>query len=367
MTGPTESLALQRRDELDRLHRRVRVRRYRSLLLHWLGRWLRPPARASFAPVPRPGPGQIAITFGGHATALIRYPELAIAFDPMLGRWCGAVRRAVEPGLAPGDLDDVGLVLISHAHRDHLHLPTLARLPRAATVVVPQGAGRFLSSLGFARVIEVVPGADFELRGVTISTSPLNHGDAPLARGLCYLVRGSGPSVFLCGDGGWFSGFADVGARHEPDIALLPIGGFWPRSFRDRHMSPLDALYAFEDLRARLLIPIHHGAFTMSYERVDEPLRWLRALVADRGLDAHVRILAPGESEVFVAPRGAEVRRPALRLDSEGVGEPADGAGDGTVVERVRGDHARSVDIILDDSAPVVLGAPPVFAALPSL
>ena len=35
-------------------------------------------------------------------------------------------------------------------------------------------------------------------------------------------------------------------------------------------MSPLDALYAFEDLRARLLVPIHHGAFALSYERLDE-------------------------------------------------------------------------------------------------
>jgi hypothetical protein len=67
-------------------------------------------------------------------------------------------------------------------------------------------------------------------------------------------------------------------------------------------MSPLDALYAFEDLRARLMIPIHHGAFALSYERVDEPARWLGELVRERGLDAHVRILAPGESELFVTP-----------------------------------------------------------------
>ncbi|HUQ06857.1 MAG TPA: hypothetical protein VM261_30400, partial [Kofleriaceae bacterium] len=83
----------------------------------------------------------------------------------------------------------------------------------------------------------------------------------------------------------------------------LPIGGFLPLSFRARHMSPLDALYAFEDLRARLLIPIHHGAFSLSYEKVGEPARWLRELVRERELDAHVRVLDPGESEVFTSPR----------------------------------------------------------------
>jgi hypothetical protein len=127
--------------------------------------------------------------------------------------------------------------------------------------------------------------------------------------------------VFLCGDGAWFSGFAEIGAQHAPDIALLPIGGYAPRSFRERHMSPLDALYAFEDLHARLMIPIHHGSFALSYERLDEPARWLRELVADRGLQDHVKILEPGETEVFVAPRRETAPPPEVKID------PVDGRG----------------------------------------
>src|SRR5438094_905134 len=113
-----------------------------------------------------------------------------------------------------------------------------------------------------------------------------------LARGLSYVVRGPGPSMYLCGDSGYFSGFADVGERFAPDLALLPIGGFMPSSFRSRHMSPLDAHYAFEDLRARLLVPIHHGAFALSYERLDEPARWLVELATSRGLREHVLVMA---------------------------------------------------------------------------
>lgn len=339
-------LAIARRAELDRLHRKVRVRRYRSLLLHWLARWFRAPRRPAFAPLPRVKPGQVAVTFAGHASVVVRYPELAIAFDPMLGRWMGGVRRAVEPGVAPGDLEDVGLVLISHLHRDHLHLPTLARLPRAATLVVPQGGARLVSDLGFARVIELAVGGDLDVRGVQISTSPMSHGDAPFARGLCYLVRGSGPSVFLCGDGAWYSGFAEIGAQHAPDLAVLPIGGYHPGSFRERHMSPLDALYAFEDLRSRLMIPIHHGSFAVSYERLDEPARWLRQLVAERGLEEHVRLLDPGETEVFVAPRRETAPPPDVKVDPTG----ADGGPDGGVVAAAIVEaHARSVEIAFDD------------------
>jgi L-ascorbate metabolism protein UlaG (beta-lactamase superfamily) len=287
--------------ELGRLHRDIPVRRYRSLVGHWLARWFRPPRSAQHEPVPSIGPRELSLTFGGHASVIARYNDLAIAFDPMLGRWIGGVRRAVEPGLAPGDFSDVGLILISHRHADHLHLPTLKRLPRTATLVVPAGTASWVGSLGFARVVELQPGADLEVRGVQVVAAATSHGDSDLARGLSYVLRPSaGPSAFLCGDSGYFSGFADVGGRYAPDIALLPIGGFMPQSFRERHMSPLDALYAFEDLRSRMLVPIHHGAFPLSYERLDEPARWLVELATQRGLRDHVLMMTAGQTERFV-------------------------------------------------------------------
>jgi L-ascorbate metabolism protein UlaG (beta-lactamase superfamily) len=288
--------------ELLKLHRSIPVERYRSLVGHWIARWFRPPRPAQHEPIPKVEPGQIAATFGGHATMLLRSDRLAIAFDPMLGRWVGGARRAVEPGLAPGDLSDVRLVLISHPHGDHLHVPTLRKLPRGATVVVPAGAAKWVSSLGFARVVELIPGSDLELRGVQVIACAASHGDHELARGISYVVRvEGGPVVYLCGDSGYFSGFADVGERFAPDVAMLPIGGFMPSSFRSRHMSPLDALYAFEDLRARLLVPIHHGAFALSYERLDEPARWLTELASARGLRDHVLVMAPGQTARFSA------------------------------------------------------------------
>ncbi|HEX3759274.1 MAG TPA: MBL fold metallo-hydrolase [Kofleriaceae bacterium] len=295
-----------RAQELGRLHRDVPVRRYASLLGHWMTGWFRAPRRAPLEPLPEVAPGQLAVTFVGHATLIVRYAGLTIAFDPMLGHWIGGVRRAVAPGLAATDLSDVGLILISHRHADHLHLPTLRRLPRTATVVVPTGAAAALSGLGFARVIELSPGADLELRGVQVAGEAIAHGAGELAHGLAYVLRGDGPSVYLCGDSGYFSGFADLGERFAPDIAALPIGGFLPTSFRERHMSPLDALYAFEDLRSRVLIPIHHGAFALSYERLDEPARWLAELARQKGLRDHIVMMAPGQTERFVFPPHAD-------------------------------------------------------------
>jgi L-ascorbate metabolism protein UlaG (beta-lactamase superfamily) len=297
-----------RAGELAKLHREVPVERYRSLVGHWISRWFRPPRPAKHDAPLKPRANEVVITFGGHATVIARYDKLGIAFDPMLGRWVGGVRRAVEPGLAPGDFEDIGLILISHRHADHLHIPTLQKLPRkATTIVVPAGGAAWVSSLGFARVVELAPGADLELRGIQVIGYATSHGDGELARGLSYVVRPApggpitGPSLYLCGDSGYFSGFADIGERFAPDIAFLPIGGFYPSSFRSRHMSPLDALYAFEDLRARLLVPIHHGAFALSYEKLDEPARWLIELAAARALRDHVNVMTAGQTERFPA------------------------------------------------------------------
>jgi len=295
-----------RAQELGRLHRDVPVRRYTSLVGYWMSQWFRAPRPATREPLPSIAPGELAVTFGGHATVLARYAGLALAFDPMLGGWIGGVRRAVEPGLGLDDFADVGLILISHRHADHLHLPTLARLPRSATIVVPAGAAATVSRLGYARVIELAPGADLEIRGVQVAAATAAHGASELAHGLSYVVRGDGPSLYLCGDSGYFSGFADLGERFAPDIAALPIGGFLPTSFRARHMSPLDALYAFEDLRARMMIPIHHGAFALSYERLDEPARWLLDLARQRGVRDHVLVMAAGQTERFVQPRAGD-------------------------------------------------------------
>ena len=163
----------------------------------------------------------------------------------------------------------------------------------------------WVSSLGFARVVELAPGSDLELRGVQVIGYATAHGEGDLARGLSYVVRPTGdmtgPSLYLCGDSAYFSGFADIGKRFAPDIAFLPIGGFYPNSFRSRHMSPLDALFAFDVLEHIEDDAADHGAFPLSYEKLDEPARWLLELATSRNLRDHVKLMTAGQTERFSA------------------------------------------------------------------
>jgi len=299
---------LRRLHELDRAHRKVRPRRYRSLVLRWLRTSVGRPRPVAIQPLPPVSPSQVSLTFIGHASVLLRYASLKLLLDPMTAARLGPIgmiRRHSAPGIATPDLHDVDVVLIGSNDPAHLHVPTLARIRRSATVVVPPGSAGKLAGLGFDRVLELGPDQSFSQGGVDVHTTWVKSPDSA---GLGFVVRGDGPTIFACTRSGYCETFREVGQRHQPDLAILPIGGYAPRSFRERHMSPLDALYAFEDLRARLLVPIHFGAFALSYEQLGDPPRWLADLVAERGLDEFVVALAPGESRLFTNP--ARARRP---------------------------------------------------------
>jgi L-ascorbate metabolism protein UlaG (beta-lactamase superfamily) len=267
--------------------------------------------------VARPEAGTVSITFVGHATTMITTPRARVLTDPLLERSFYGLRRAQEAGIAAEDLADVDLVLITHAHRDHLSRPTLRRLPRGALLVVPNGCAPLVRGLGFAEVIELAPGQKHAHGDVQVTAVPVRHsarrglGDYR-RRGACgYVIQARSPAsapggarqatLYVAGDTGYFSGFAEIGRRFQPDVALLPIAGYEPIELRDEHLSPLDACCAFEDLNARLLIPTSYGAFPLGYEPLGAPIGWLRELARERDwaradAERRVAILDPGQS-----------------------------------------------------------------------
>ncbi len=254
---------------------------------------LRPPRRTLAKPVPLPSTGGVGITFVGHATVMLTTPQSRVLTDPFLGDFLHGLRRRESACLDPADAEDVDLIVVSHAHRDHLDRASLRRLPRTATIAVPARCEGRVADLGFADVIALEPGEEISHRDLVVTAVAARHGDA---RANGYVLRGAGVCTYFAGDTGYFSGFADIGRRFRPHVAVLPIAGYQPPALRDSHMSPLDAVTAFEDLGARVLIPIAYGSFQLGYEPMDEPRQWLERLCAERGHDAQLAALAHGET-----------------------------------------------------------------------
>ena len=251
------------------------------------------------------------MTWLGHASVVIELGGVRVMTDPALTHRVAHLRRHHHLDLAAVGAPDV--VLISHLHMDHLHLPSLRLLGRDVALIVPRGAGSFLRRRGFRHVRETAAGATTDIGRLTIETVPAVHSGrrGPHTRiavdAVGYVLRADDGSVYFPGDTDLFE---EMEALEAIDVALFPIGG-WGESVGEGHLDPVRAVRATELVQPRLVVPIHWG--TYSPIRVPHrPPRWLGDPVA-RFESEMARAGAADRLEV-VRPGGATLLAPSPGL-----------------------------------------------------
>ena len=166
-------------------------------------------------------------------------------------------------------------------------------------IVVPRGSANLVRRLGFPAVHEMKVWDVIEYNSMNVVHTPSHHWGARYLHDIHrdyggYLIESGGKSVFHCGDSAWFDGFAEIGRRHQNiDVALMPIGAYEAPSGRDVHLNPEEAVRAFAELGAKVMIPMHYGTFPLGNEPIGEPVERL-LMEADR-LGISERILIPEE------------------------------------------------------------------------
>jgi len=275
---------------------------------------------ATPAPVPhrinRPfrADARLAVLWIGHATALVQIDDKLILTDPVFTDTVGQLsRRLVEPGLLPEALPHVDAVLISHMHADHLSIGSLERIERkVGFLVVPQKGTVYVPDFRF-ETVELPSWQTFERGGLRVTAVPVKHsgfrwvvdGEWMTTSFTGYVIEYHGLTVYFGGDTAYTKeSFTATRARFPTlDVALLPISPINPRALvKNSHMDPREALWAFRDLGARWMVPIHFGTFVNSTDAPEEPVRVLRQeMAAQRVTEEEVRVLAIGEQQVLVA------------------------------------------------------------------
>jgi L-ascorbate metabolism protein UlaG (beta-lactamase superfamily) len=256
-------------------------------------------------------PAELGVTFIGHSSFLVQIAGSRLLIDPVFAERLIALRRLRRPGVRIKDLPAIDVVLLSHAHMDHLNRPSLRRIVahnikvagKAPIAVVPWGVEDLVDDLGFAQVVTLEWWQTKPVGGLEVTMTPSKHWGARLFkdthRGFGgYVIRGAGHTLYHSGDSAYFDGFAKIGKRLKPEIALLPIGAYRPDSYRGVHTSPEEALQAFLDLGARRMIPMHYGTFRLSQEPMEEPVERLMAAARQAGVDGSVCVLPEGETDV---------------------------------------------------------------------
>ncbi len=241
------------------------------------------------------------ITYVGHATVLIEMDGVRVLTDPLLRDRAGHLRRSSSP-VNPAWHRQLDAVLISHAHWDHLDLPSLRMLGYATRLIVPRGAGQYLRQLGFQRVQEMRVGEVVSIRSVKVAATSAYHTGfrppfGPDAACLGFVVRGS-RRVYFAGDTDVFPAMAEL--ANALDLALLPVWGWGPR-LGNGHMDPRRAAEALTLLRPRVAVPIHWGTLYplgLGWTRTEflkHPPHAFARHAARLAPHVEVRIIAPGK------------------------------------------------------------------------
>jgi len=253
---------------------------------------------------PRLKHGELAVTWIGHASFLLQFNDLNVLVDPNFANWLFLLKRIKRCGLRIEDLPPIDLVLLTHAHFDHFHKPTLRRLPYPKIGVMPWGMRDLAYNLGFSRIVELDWWETFSHGDWKVTLTPCKHWGARVLRDHHrgyggFVLEHQGRSIYHAGDSAYFDGFKEIGRVCRPEIALLPIGAYHPETFRHVHMGPDDAIKVFKDLKAKKLVPMHYGSFRLAFEDMDEPPRWLKQLAQEHGLTKRLVFLEEGSPRVF--------------------------------------------------------------------
>jgi L-ascorbate metabolism protein UlaG (beta-lactamase superfamily) len=251
--------------------------------------------------------GELAVTWFGHASALLEIDGRRVLFDPVWGErvspspTVGPTRLHPAP-VALEDVPPVDAVVISHDHYDHLDLPSIEILVRGshAMFVVPLGIGEHLRTWDVPedRIVELDWDGSTTVAGLTLTCTEARHFSGRFfARDTTlwasWAIAGPRHKVFFGGDTGYTPAFAGIGARLGPfDLTLLPVGAY-NEAWRYIHMDPEEAVRAHGDLGGQVLLPIHWATFNLAFHRWAEPVQ--RACAAAERSGVQLVVPLPGQ------------------------------------------------------------------------
>jgi L-ascorbate metabolism protein UlaG (beta-lactamase superfamily) len=184
-------------------------------------------------------------------------------------------------------LPEIDLILLSHAHLDHLDLASLKSVRGTPSVVTAGETSDLLQGLqvqcprelrwGNATTVKTAHGE------VRVEAFEVKHWGRRWPRGKergynGYIVERDGRRILFGGDTGFTGSFTALKSRGPFAAALMPIGSYnpWIRN----HCTPEEAVQMALAAGAERIAPIHYASFKFSDEPVGEPLERFEVALA---------------------------------------------------------------------------------------
>lgn len=272
--------------------------------------------KISAAPV-KPNPSkwpddQITMAWLGHSTVLINFYGMHILTDPVLKARVGisvgfgtlGPKRYIAPALSIAELPRIDVVMLSHAHFDHLDLPTLRALGPHPWIATAE-ATRDLLDGTFDEMHELSWGQRAVVKNtkgeLAVEAMEVKHWGQRWPSGRTrgyngYVLRREGKSLLFGGDTAYTPAFAEVKSQGPFEAAIMPIGAYRP--WIRNHCTPEESLAMANAAGAKYLLPVHHQTFKLSDEPPLEPIERLQAALEKEPERLALRRIG----ETFVCP-----------------------------------------------------------------
>jgi L-ascorbate metabolism protein UlaG (beta-lactamase superfamily) len=303
--------------ETERETARRKIQR-RNWLAHLWREWTverRRPIAPAFA---RPKPEtwsdtNVTAAWLGHSTVLINFLGVTLITDPVFSARIGirlpfltlGPKRLTQPALLFSELPPIDIVLLSHAHFDHIDRATLKRFSKITRVITARNTSDLLRGTHFAEIISLDWNETIQLhpRGLELEISAFrpNHWGARMQYDQhrqynSYVISRGGKRIIYGADTAMTEAFARLRDGIPFDLAIMSIGAYdpWIRA----HATPEQAIAMADAAGARFIMPVHHQTFRLSVEPFREPIeRFTRALAR-----TPERIALCEVGETFVLP-----------------------------------------------------------------
>jgi L-ascorbate metabolism protein UlaG (beta-lactamase superfamily) len=257
----------------------------------------------------KPDPGkwrddEISVAWIGHSTILVNFFGSIILTDPVLLDRVGVYiagtsfgpPRLTPPALSIDEIPKPDIILLSHAHMDHMDYPTLRKLtkkyPHQIDAVTAHLTTDVIDDLKWKSLKSMDWGDVYDLSGIKFTALEVKHfgwrfpWEKDRSRGYmkdgrsynAYLIEKEGRGILFGGDT-TMTDKLNVIADKNIDIALMPIGAYNP--WKKAHCNPEEALQMADAVGAKYFIPMHCKTFKQGSEPFEEPIDWLKNSVGN--------------------------------------------------------------------------------------
>jgi L-ascorbate metabolism protein UlaG (beta-lactamase superfamily) len=241
----------------------------------------------------------------GHSTVLIRVEGFTILTDPVfstrvgirIGPFTLGVKRLVHPAVRLPELPVPDLILLSHAHMDHLDRPSLRQLEsQGTTVITAASTSDLLRVKRYRAVHELRWDESRQVGPAKVRAFEVKHWGArtrtDVHRGYNgYVIEAGRYRIVFGGDTAYTDLFRKVRSSKPVDLAIMPIGAYDP--WIHAHCNPEQALAMANHAAAEFVLPVHHRTFKLSNEPYGEPIE--RLLLASGSAEDRIPVREIGE------------------------------------------------------------------------